>query len=179
MVVETLPPDELPAGVPGPVGPAPPKPERDAAGRVLPGESARTLAQAGGKAKAEASKFARLMGLAVLPEDHPYRPYIRLAREHRDDHAAEIAQSIGGGKLSPGVVGLLASASLALAASRYLYDEGARLGDVKLLGAAANMADKSRTALLTAHELAAREAQIRKQNERDNPALLAEALKVT
>lgn len=151
--------------------------ERTPRGKLTPGRSASEVGRLGGLAKAEASKFARLMGLASFPEDHPYRPYIKLAREHRDDHAAEIAQSIGGGKLSPGVVGLLASASLALAASRYMYDQGALTGDVKLLGQAANMADKSRTALLTAHELAAREAQIRKANERDNPNALADALK--
>jgi predicted N-formylglutamate amidohydrolase len=143
--------------------PAPPRPEptRDAAGRVQAGPGTTELARRGGVAAAEARKFRRLLGLADFAADHPYQPYHALAREHRQDHAEHIAATVGGGQLSPGVSGIIASASLALAASRYLYDLGADQGDPKLLGQAARLADQSRTALLTAHELAAREAAAR------------------
>ena len=165
-VVETAPPDELPEGVPAPT-------RQDAArsddGTFQPGPGTRELAAAAGRASAEARRFRRLLGLRELSEDHPYAGYLRLAREHRDEHSASIATTVGGGQLSPGVSSIIASASLALAASRYLYDLGAEHGDAKLLGQAARLADQSRTSLLTAHELAAREAQARPTKPADLP----------
>ena len=158
LVVETAVPDELPVGVPGPAGPVA---NRNGAGAFRPGAGTRAIAAKGGKAKAEADRFRRLLGLVELSDDHEYAPYLRLAHEHRDAHSIAVASNVGGGQLSPGVLGIIATASLDLAASRYMYDRGARACDPRLLGQAAQIADRSRTALLTAHELAAREATAR------------------
>jgi len=162
LVVETLPADELPEGVPGPARPAA---DRDTSGEFRPGPGTSAIAASGGRARAEAERFRRLLGLVELDDSHAYAPYLRLAREHRDEHAIELGAHIGGGRLSPGVSGIIASASLALAASRYMYDLGAKTCDPRLLGQAAMMAERSRTALLTAHELAVREAAARPRDE--------------
>jgi hypothetical protein len=55
----------------------------------------------------------------------------------------------------------VASAALALAWSRYFSDVAARTGDAELAVKAVRLGDSSRQALLTAHELCAREAQAR------------------
>lgn len=162
VVVEGLPASELPVGVPDPSRPVA---ARDSAGLLQPSPGTTALAREGGRRSAEARKLRRLLGLADFPEDHPYQGYHALARELRDDHAEQVAATIGGGQLSPGVSSIIASASLALAASRYLYDLGADRGDPTLLGQAARLADQSRTSLLTAHELAAREAAAREQDD--------------
>ena len=171
VVVEASPADELPDGVPAPTRP---DATRDVAGRFAPGPGTAALAAQAGRASAEAARFRRLLGLLELDDAHPYAGYLRLAREHRDEHSAAVAASVGGGQLSPGVSSIIASASLALAASRYLYDMGAQAGDAKLLGQAARLADQSRTSLLTAHELAAREAAARGRPT-DLTAALSEA----
>ncbi|MCA9622198.1 MAG: hypothetical protein KC731_24410 [Myxococcales bacterium] len=106
-------------------------------------------------------KLARLLGFAKLDKDHPFRPYARLAVEWRDDQATELAATFGGGQLSPGVNSIVASAALSLAASRYLHDQAAEKSDAKLFAQSARLADQSRQAILTAHELAAREARAR------------------
>ncbi|HEY2405213.1 MAG TPA: hypothetical protein VGI10_04385 [Polyangiaceae bacterium] len=161
-VIETCPPDELPAGI---AGPARPEAERQGRGEFAPGAGTSAVARLGGLAAAETRKFARLLGLVDFDESHPYAPYMRLAREHREDHGADLAAHVGGGRISAGVSSILASASLALAASRFLYDRGALAGDPLLLGQAARLADQSRTSLLTAHELAAREAVDRRSQQ--------------
>jgi hypothetical protein len=138
--------------------------ERDADGHFVAGPGTSELARAGALAAHEARQLASLLGFFEPPDGHAYAAYTRLAREHREAHGAALAGSVGGGQLSPGVVSILASASLALAASRFLYDQGARAGDAALLGQAARLADQSRTSLLTAHELAAREATARPRN---------------
>lgn len=161
-VIETLPADELPAGVPAPARPAADRSER---GEFAPGPGTSGIARLGGLAAAESRKFARLLGVVEFDESHVYAPYMRLAREHRDDHGSELAQRVGGGQLSAGVSSIVASASLALAASRFLYDQGALTGSAALLVQAARLADQSRTALMTAHELAAREATSRPETE--------------
>lgn len=150
--------DELPDGVPAPARPAP---ERDAAGRFIAGPGQRALARKGGEAKAEAAQLAKLLGLRAVDESHAYAPYARLAREFRDHHMAELAATVGGGKVGPGPASVVSTAALQLAASRYLADLGAEQGDAKLLLDASRLGDASRTNLLSAHELCAREAKAR------------------
>lgn len=155
LAVETAPADELPEGVPD-------EPGRDRdplTGRFRPRNR---LAAQGGRGRGAALSLARLLGFLELPDDHRFARYHRLAREWREAQAVSLAATVGGGILSPGVSSIIASAALALAASRYLYDQGAESGDAKLLGQGARLADQSRTSLLTAHELCAREAQARK-----------------
>jgi hypothetical protein len=55
----------------------------------------------------------------------------------------------------------VASAAVALGWSRYFSDRAAETNDVDLALKASTLAERSRTALLTAHELCAREAQAR------------------
>lgn len=160
VVIEGQPLDEQPAGVPAA---ARPQANRDSSGQFVSGPGTAQQAREAALAKAEAAKFRRLLGLWEAPEGHFYADYLRLAREHRDEHAAVLAAEVGGGRLSPGVSGILSSASLAMVASLYLYDLGAQTGDPKLFGHAGQLADKSRIALLTARELAAKDAEARPQ----------------
>lgn len=171
--VEVLPCDELPVGVPAPARPAP---TRDASGKFLPSDGTKALAREGGKAKAESAALGRLLGLADVDEASVWAPYARLAREWRDDHIAELAATVGGGKVGPGPASIVSSAALQLAASRYLSDKGAADGDAKLLLDASRLADASRQNLIASHELCAREAVARK-GARSKTATVIAALK--
>jgi len=154
-----MPADELPQGVPGPEVP---DVARDSAGRFLPGDAAKEAARRGGIAARESRQLRPPLGLADIPEGHPYQPYHRMAREWRDSHIGELADTVGGGMVGPGPASIVSTAALQLAASRYLADQGALAGDAKTLLDASRLADSSRQSLLAAHELAAKEAQARK-----------------
>jgi hypothetical protein len=60
---------------------------------------------------------------------------------------------------------MVASAALQLAWSRYLSDQAAATGDAEMALAASRLADASRNNLLSAHELAAREAVARRASQ--------------
>ena len=92
--VEVLPADELPAGV---TAPPRPKAARDSSGKFAPGAGTAALAREAGKARHEALKLERMLGLWEVPEGHEYAPYARLAREWRDEHMAQLAATVGGG----------------------------------------------------------------------------------
>ena len=149
-------PDELPGGVAVPTR----QPERRPDGTLTPA-GARLLGKRGGEAAAVTKRLAKLLCLIDLSDDHHFAKYSRLAREWRDDHASELAATIGGGVVGPGPAAVIASAALQMAASRYLFDRGAETGDAKLLLDASKLADSSRQNILAAHELAAREAKAR------------------
>ncbi len=170
--VEVLPADELPAGLP-----APPRlaPERDAAGKLMPGPGTTELAREAARAKHEAQQLRRLLGLWEPEEGHEYQPYHRLAREWRDAHIANLVATVGGGEIGPGPASIVSTAAIQLGASRYLSDLGAKTGDAKMLLDASRLADSSRQSLLAAHELAAKEALARPKNP---PASLADWLGV-
>lgn len=172
MVVETCPADELPAGVPAATSPV----DRREDGTLTPG-GARELGRRGGIAAAERRRFAAQLAdqLGMAEVGPALAPYTDAAREFATAHLADLAQSVGGGRVGPGPASMIQSAALALAASRYLYARGSVAGDAKLLGQAAQLADKSRTALLTAHELAAREAQARRLTTPATPSWLQPA----
>ena len=148
---------KLPDGVPVAACPVPPA-LRDAKGRFTPGNA---LAAVGGRARGNALKLARLLGFVDIPEGHAFHRYHRLAKEWRADHAAELAATVGGGRLGPGPSSVIATAALQLAASRYLFDLGAESGNAKLLEQASKLADASRQNILAGHELAAKEAKAR------------------
>lgn len=166
-VVESCPADELPDGIPAaPSGPV----ERGPDGRVTP-EGARELGRRGGQRAAERRRYAAQLAdqLGMAGEvGEALAPYVDAAREYAEAHLADLAQSVGGGRVGPGAASIVQSAALALAASRAMYSEGSRTGDHKLLGQAAQLADKSRVALLTAFELAAREGEARRERARDD-----------
>lgn len=154
--VETAPADELPAGVQGPVQ-AEAREERTADGRWRAGT--RTAQSLGGKSRKDQALLAARVGFSAIVSSPAWRPYQRLAAAFRLQHCRQLAASVGGGVCGSGPSSIVASAALALAASRFLYDTAA--GDPDMLVKAARLADSSRQSLLTAHELAAREARSR------------------
>lgn len=157
--VETAVPDELPEGVHASLL-AETGSERRADGRWVQGA---TTAQArGGKARAGKVKLASKLGLDPLPLE-AFASYRRHAERFRREHCKAIAVTVGGGICGTGPSSMVASAALALAASRFLYDT--HNGDAAKLAQAARLADSSRQQLLTAHELAAREAEARQKIE--------------
>lgn len=167
LVVETLPATELPAGTPAPARPVA---TRDASGRLVRGAGTTELARHAARARAEARQLARLLGLWEPPEGHPFAAYARLAREWRDAHMAQLSATVAGGEVGPGPASIVATAALQLGASRYLTDLGARNGDAKALVDGSRLGDASRQSLLTAHELAAREAEARKRSRPYDPS---------
>lgn len=171
--VEVARPNEQPAGVPAPVRPAP---ARRKGGQFERSAGTTAMASAGGKACTAARQLRRLLGLWDVPEDHPYAPYARLAREWRDGHMAQLAATVGGGEVGPGPASIVSTAALQLGASRWLADEGARKNSAKMLLDASKLADSSRQNLLAAHELCAREAHAR---PRDPMAELERRLNIT
>lgn len=155
--VETLPADELPAGEPAHAD----RSSRSAGeerGKFAPGNRRSVL---GGRARAGKSRLAARLGLSTLPEDAAFAPYRRAAGAFRRSQCAHLASTVGGGVCGPGPSSIVASAALALAWSRYLSDLAAATGDPELAIRAVRLGDHSRQALLTAHELCAREASAR------------------
>ncbi len=163
VVVETMPPDELPAGVPA--APARPVARRQDGTFTTAGArvAGRQGALAGHDRRKYAARLADQLGLAEVGTE--LAPYVDAASEFAAAQIQHLAATIGGGHVGPGPASIIQSAALALAASRYLYATGSSNGDPKLLGQAATIAEKSRTSLLTAHELCAREAQARPQTD--------------
>jgi hypothetical protein len=163
--VETSPADELPGGVPDEARPESPT-DRGEGGRFAGGNS---LASRGGRARKGKTRLASSLGLAGLDGDESFAPYRRSADAFRVAQCASLASTVGAGECGPGPSSIVASAALALAASRYLYDTAD--GDASKLAQASRLADSSRQALLTAHELCAREAQARPKRDRINELL--------
>lgn len=158
VVVETLPADELPAGVPDPSAPA--QPARDAAGRYQAGHPA-TIAAARAAGRQRAGRTALAHTLGVTSEDPDWARFLRQAEAFRRAQVRLLAGSVGGGQCGPAPAALVASAALALAGSRLAYTRG----DFVL---GAKLAAEVRQHLLGAHELAAREATARpKQSARE------------
>lgn len=165
--IEVLPADELPAGVAGP--------ERqkitvlrDAGGRVRDSRSARELARRGGLAKAGTTRLASGLGLTGALADERFRPYRGVAEAFRRAQISRLAGVVGGGECGPAPSSIIASAAWQLAASRYAYEV---LGDVQL---GSRLANDSRQNLLAAHELCAREAKAKAENDTPAPWLEAD-----
>jgi len=157
LCVEVSPPDELPVGVPGPARVEAPT-DRGPGGQFARGNS---VSRAGGRAKAGAVKLGVRLGLTHLPEGNAFAPYKRAAATFRRAQCTALAQTVGGGYCGPGPSSIIATAAMMLAWSRYLSDRAAATGDFELASKAGILADRSRVALLTAHELASREALAR------------------
>lgn len=94
--------------------------------------------------------------LAVGNQD--YARCVRLASAYRKARVRELM--ISHGFVSSGASALLASASLAIASSRYLYEQAAAAGEgmLEILKTAARLADSARQNELAAWELCARES---------------------
>lgn len=156
--VETSPADELPRGVQGPPQESA-RAERRPDGTFKPG--ARTTQSAGGRATRGKVRLSAKLGLARLPEEAAFARYRASAATFRRVQCAELARTVGGGVCGPGPSSIVATAALALAWSRYFSDLAAETGDSELALKSIRLGDSSRVALLTAHELVAREAQAR------------------
>lgn len=102
-----------------------------------------------------------------------YARTIRLANSYKKVRVKELYEAHG--YVSSGVSALLAAASLALSGSRFLYEiaastpiQAAERGDVtmpQMLKLASSLSDSSRQNELSAWELCAREAIVRKRND--------------
>jgi len=150
-VVETSPIDELPAGVPALNAPA--QPARDGLGRYRAGHPATiAAARAAGRAKRDRTALAHTLGVAS--DDPAWRTYLGQAEAFRRAQVRLLAETVGGGRCGPAPAALVASAALALAASRFRYAQGE-------MTEGARLAAEVRANLLGAHELCAREAAAR------------------
>lgn len=108
-----------------------------------------------------------------------YHRCVKLAQSYKKARQKEFFEAHG--YVSSGVGALLAAASLALSASRYLYelacntptvpDERGGLSMPAVLKMASSLSDSARQNELSAWELCAREAVVRKRNATDNVQL--------
>lgn len=106
-----------------------------------------------------------IMGFSadLMDEGNPkFVEMIKLSNDYRKARAKELL--IAHGFVSAGVSSFLASAALALAASRYVYEDAIRTGDKALLTAAAKLGTDARQNELSAWELCAREAVARRKS---------------
>jgi hypothetical protein len=164
-ILETLPVDELPAGVPDDARSENPT-DRGVGGRFAPGNA---LARRGGKAKAGESALAQRLGLAgELPDASTFKPYHARAVTFRRVTCAGLAASVGGGYVGPIPSSIVNRAALALAWSTYYYDLAALAaeqdpeGAAKSVDRATRLGEASSRLLREAHEYCAKEATARR-----------------
>jgi hypothetical protein len=93
--------------------------------------------------------------------DPLYANALRTATRYRKMRTKELVEYHG--HVSAGVGAFIANAALCLAASRFLYEKVAELGDLSLLRQASQLADSARQHELAAWELCAREAIARRK----------------
>lgn len=156
VVVETCPANELPAASPSTTVQA----QRDSAGRFLRGNRIAT-----GKRLRPGIRGT----LDALKPDPAFVVFLRWARRYSAARRAELARAHGG-ELSCGVGSLIESASLALAASRFVAARGAERADPAMLAQSARLSEQAKQLELSAWELASREAKARADQQGDAPA---------
>lgn len=147
--IEVLPADELP-----PVTPAlTVRPGRGPDGRFLPGNT---------EARAQRVRPGP-RGTGALRAAPEFEVYSRWGKSYARHRRGELARAHGG-EISAGVGALVESASLALAASRYLGALAAQTSDPELFKRSSALANDARQNELAAWELASREAKVRPQS---------------
>lgn len=144
--IEVLPPDELPPATPA----APVLRDRGPDGRFVKGNAAGRAQRAKGPGRT----------LTGIQADEAFRPFAAWGKRYAAYRRGELAR-LHGGEISAGVGALVESASLALAASRYLAARAAQSGDPDLFKRSSTLANDARQNELAAWELAAREAKSR------------------
>lgn len=150
-VVEVLPIDELPAGVPALN--AAPRPARDASGRYQAGHPLTVAAaRAAGRSRARHTALGNTLG--VRSSDPEWLKLKGQAEAFRRAQVRVLRETIGGGQCGPAAASCVASAALALAGSRLAFDRG----ELELFS---RLAVESRQHLLAAQELCAKEATSR------------------
>lgn len=155
-VIETLPPDELPAPIPA----APDLTARRRNGTLATSAAAKAIGARGGAAKAARARLVAGLGIAKLAADHPFAPFQHAGEDFLKRHVLELA-ALAGGHVGTGAASMIASSAMQLAGSRFAFDLGVRTSDVALLTQGSRLADASRQNLLAAYELAIREARSR------------------
>ena len=123
-----------------------------------------------GAGKGRKTKLAAFgLSPTIIKQGDPcYAKALYQANKYRKTRMKELAQLHG--HVSAGAGALLASASLALAASRFLYERYAAQpedggGELETLKQASGMADKARAAELAAWEMSAREGVLKRRSE--------------
>lgn len=102
------------------------------------------------------------LGKEYLEKGDPrYKRAMELANVYRKARTRELSAIHG--FVSAGVSALLATASLALAASRFLYEKAAETGDMDTIRKASALAGDARQAELAAWELCAREGMMKRK----------------
>lgn len=145
--------------------------------RVIPAamsdaEAPERLPGAGKGRKTKLAAFG--LNPTIIKEGDPrYAAALYQANKYRKTRMKELAQLHG--HVSSGAGALLASASLALAASRFLYEQFAQKpvgddgmpnpysGNLECLKQASSLADKARAAELAAWEMSAREGVLKRR----------------
>ena len=138
--IEPLPADELPAPVDIPPG----------------------MAMKGGATKVKLTRYA------PLPDTPEWAELAKMAKQFQVHHCKQLAR-MAGGRCGAAPSSMVASAALQLAASRWMFKQGATNGDAQLLKQASSIANDSRQNLMAAYELAVREAQARKAYAKSDP----------
>ena len=146
--IEVCPADELPA----------PNAAETAANAALRAARGRPFEEGNRAACGRRPKLA-LLGVSADATDPRYALALRRASRYRKRRCSELATVHG--YVSAGAASLIASASLALCASRYLYEVAAATGDPETLKRASALANDARQNELAAWELATREAAAR------------------
>lgn len=118
-----------------------------------------------GAGKGRKTKLAAFgLSPSIIKEGDPeYSACLYQANKYRKTRMRELAELHG--HVSAGAGALLASASLALAASRYLYQRAAKDGCTDDLKTASKLADSARQSELAAWELSSREGVLKRRQE--------------
>lgn len=118
-----------------------------------------------GSGKGRKTKLAAFgLSPSIIKEGDPeYSACLYQANKYRKTRMKELAQLHG--HVSAGAGALLASASLALAASRYLYQRAAQDGNSDDLKQAAKLADSARQSELAAWEMSAKEGVLKRRQD--------------
>lgn len=162
-VLETLPADELPAGLPAPTRNESPG-DRGENGRFGPANS---LARRGGEAKAQRVKLAKTLRLADIPQGSQAKKYYDAATEWLQATTATMASHVGAGYCGLLPSAQLKNAALALAWSQYFFDQAAQCADepskaAKFVEQGQKLAEASSRLSREAWEYCAREAAVQK-----------------
>jgi hypothetical protein len=152
--IEVLPADELPA-----------TDANDTATNLARRATRGRPFEPGNRASAGRRPKLALLGVPSTSTDPRYALALRRAGRYRKRRCSELAAVHG--YVSAGAASLVASASLALCASRYLYEVAAETGDPMTLKQASALANDARQGELAAWELASREAAARPRVEVD------------
>jgi len=181
-VIEVLPADELPVGVPALPAPI----QRDAGGRVTTAEAARELGRRGGRTKAARSTqlgpFARALAseFREMAVDEGMKPYLVEAQRFYLSTCEHLSTLVGGGQCSAVIAAHVEAAATSRMFGRLYRAIATRqaffwnvdkertpkaVPRTEYASAAAQHFAAMRTALAAAHEYAAREAEARRERD--------------